>query len=116
ISVNRILVTIFVTLLCIIVGISIIATVDAQQHKTATLTVSVGEQFLLQEQEPNVFLEIRLPHGVTALLWADNTCGSPKSNAMTISVSGKYTISEQSIKGSGEKYACLLSSDGKINT
>jgi hypothetical protein len=114
-TVNRILVTIFVALASIAVGFSIIATVQAQQHKTTTLIVSVNEQVLFVEQYPNVFLEIRLPHGVTAQLWADNTCGSPKNNAMTISTSGTYTIPEQNIKGHGEKFACLLSSDGKIN-
>ena len=98
--------------LALISGLSIVGYTAAQQQKTATLTLGVQPQLLLVEQDPNVILKIRLAHGVTAQLWANNSCGSPKNNAMTFTASGTYTISIQSIKGHGELYACVLSSDG----
>ena len=99
--------------LALIAGLSVVRFTAAQQQKATTLTVGVQPQLLLVQQGSNVILKIRLAHGVTAELWADNSCDTPRNNAMTFSASGTYTIPVQSIKGHGEQYACVLSSDGQ---
>ena len=103
-------------ILAIYAGLAVSAYTAPQKQKTETLTLSVSPQIVLVQQGDNVILTIRLPHGVTAQIWADNSCGSPKNNAMTFTSSGSFTIPIQSIKGHGERFACVLSSDGLLRT
>src|ERR1700722_11246685 len=104
--------TVAVVFLSLITGLAVMGYTATQQQKTTTLSLGVQSQLFLIEQGTNVILTIRLPHGITAQVWADNSCDTPKNNAMTFTASGTYTIPVQSIKGHGERYACALSSDG----
>jgi Bacterial Ig-like domain (group 3) len=98
--------------LALLVGLGTVAYASPQQQRSATVSVGVQPQFVLLQQGSNLILKIRLAHGVFVTVWADNSCDTPKNNAVTFAASGTYTIPIQSVKGQGERYACLLSSDG----
>lgn len=82
--------------------------------RTDRLALQVVAQASLTQKGSDLVLAIRLNPGKTAKLWADNVCQAPKNNALQFTTSGTYTIPVKSVRGSGEKFACLLSSDNVL--
>jgi hypothetical protein len=88
---------------------------------TASLSVQVRPEGLLQAQSGSVALKIRLSRGTTARLWRGNDCASPSPQAYLISMSGTYNIPFGALKsavvdaGQRTKRVCLASSDGLLN-
>jgi hypothetical protein len=87
---------------------------------TTTLTVQVAEAGLLEQQDDNVIVKLRLTPGVAVSLWGDRSCTTPAFESYIITASGIYTIPLNQIK-QGQKAAgdddgsiCMQSSDGVL--
>lgn len=93
------------------------------QSRTATtsLVLQVRPEVLLQGQNGNVILKIRLARGTMARLWAANSCSSPSADSQVITTSGIFSIPLKTLEpvisnpDSGTSHVCLLSSDGALN-
>jgi hypothetical protein len=87
---------------------------------TTTLILHVAETGLLEQQNDNVVVKLRLTPGVAVSLWGDRSCTTPAFESYIITASGTYTIPLNQIK-QGQKAAwddegsiCLQSSDGVL--
>jgi len=94
----------------------------AQKSRTVTntLILQVAEAGLLDLQNANVIVKLRLAPGVAVNLWGDKACTTPADESYIITSSGTYTIPLSQIK-QGQRAArddegslCLQSSDGVL--
>jgi hypothetical protein len=87
---------------------------------TTTLILQVAEACLLERQNDNVIIKLRLTPGVAASLWGDKSCTAPADESYIITASGTYMIPLNQIKqvqkavGEDEGSICLQSSDGVL--
>jgi hypothetical protein len=87
---------------------------------TTTLILQVAEAGLLERQNDNVIVMLRLTPGVAASLWGDKSCTAPADESYIITASGTYTIPLNQIKqgqkaqGDDEASICLQTSDGVL--
>jgi hypothetical protein len=87
---------------------------------TTTLILRVAEAGLLEQQNDNVIVKLRLTPGVAVNLWGDKACTTPADESYIITASGTYTIPLHQIKqgqkaeGNDEGFICLQSSDGVL--
>jgi hypothetical protein len=88
---------------------------------TTTLILQVAEAGLLEQQNDNVIVKLRLTPGVAVSLWGDRSCTAPSFESYIITASGTYTIPLNQIKqgqkteGDDEGSICLQSSDGVLH-
>jgi hypothetical protein len=87
---------------------------------TTTLILRVAEAGLIEQQNDNVIVKLRLTPGVAASLWGDKSCTTPTFESHIITASGTYTIPldqikpGQKVEGDDEGSICLQSSDGVL--
>ena len=87
---------------------------------TSTLILQVTEAALVEQQNDNVIVKVRLSPGVAASLWGDKSCTTPTLESLIITASGTYTLPLNQIKqaqpaiGDGEASICMQSSDGLL--
>jgi hypothetical protein len=87
---------------------------------TTSLVVQVAEAALLERQNDNVILKVRLARGVAVSLWADKSCTAPAVESYIITASGTYTIPLNQInqglnaEAADQGSICLQSSDGVL--
>jgi hypothetical protein len=109
-----------IALLC--VGLLRVASLLHAQSRTATTTliVRVAEAGLLEQQNDNVIVKLRLAPGVAVSLWGDKSCAAPADESYVITASGTYTIPLNQLKqmqkaeGDDKGSICLQSSDGVL--
>jgi hypothetical protein len=87
---------------------------------TTTLILQVAEAGVLEQQNANVIVKLRLTRAVAASLWSDKSCTTPAVEPYIITASGTYTIPLNQIRqaqkaaGEEEAFICLQSSDGVL--
>jgi len=87
---------------------------------TTTLVLQVAEAGLLERQNDNVIITLRLKPGVAASLWGDKSCTVPGDESYIITASGTYVIPLNQIRqvpkaaGGDEGSICLQSSDAVL--
>jgi hypothetical protein len=87
---------------------------------TATLVVQVSEASLVEQQNGNVIIKLRLARGVAVNLWSGKSCTPTGDESQIITASGTYTIPFDQInrpqKAGGDEQGsiCLQSSDGAL--
>jgi len=87
---------------------------------TTTLILQVAEAGLLERQNDNVIIKLRLTPGVAVSLWRDKSCTAPADESYIFTASGTYIIPLNQIKqvqkavGEDEGSICLQSSDGVL--
>jgi hypothetical protein len=87
---------------------------------TTTLILQVAEAGLVEQQNDNVIVKVRLSPGVSLSLWGEKSCTTPALESSIITASGTYTLplsqikQEQQAVGDGEGSICMQSSDGLL--
>jgi hypothetical protein len=109
-------------LMAVVVLLTGTAQLHAQRRTaTASLTLQVRPEELLQAQADGVVLKIRLGRGSSARLWAANACTLPSPQSYVIAKSGIHDIPYNALapvtsgpRGSSQR-VCLVSSDGVLS-
>jgi len=87
---------------------------------TTTLIVQVAEAGVVERQDDNVVVKLRLTPGVAVSLWRDKSCTAPANESYIFTASGTFMIPLNQIKqvqkavGEDEGTICLQSSDGVL--
>ena len=87
---------------------------------SATLVVQVSEASLVEQQNDNVVIKLRLAPGVAANFWGGESCTTAGEEPQIITASGTYTIPLNQIdprlraEGGAAAFICLRSSDGAL--
>lgn len=110
--------------LAVLLSVDLIGVASALHAKsntvTATLVLQVSEASLVEQQNDNVIIKLRLARGVAVNLWGGKSCTATGDESQIITASGSYTIPlsqifpRQKADGDEQGFICLQSSDGAL--